>query len=112
MRKASGFKSFVTEITTRPRESPPAARRIAAAPNSLTGPGTRLVTSVAAAAANASSEHILPATANQRLIPYLRAGKLPIAMIHGCSAERIPAGGGTSVTLGARLMGFDAKKIL
>jgi hypothetical protein len=33
-------------------------------------------------------------------------------MIHGCSAERIPAGGGTSVTLGARLMGFDAKKIL
>src|SRR5271157_4974838 len=70
MRKASGFRSFATVIATRPRESPPAALRTAAAPNSLIGPGTALVTSVAAAAVSASSNNMLPA-----------AGKSPIAMI-------------------------------
>src|SRR5450432_470854 len=81
MRNASGFKSFATEIATRPRESPPAAFRIAAAPNSLTGPGTALVTSVAAAAVSASSGSRLPAAGNQRLIPYLQTGKSPTAII-------------------------------
>src|ERR1035438_10398637 len=86
MRKASGFKSRVTEITTRPRERPPAALRIAAATNSLKGPGTRLVTSVAAFAVSASSRNMPPAAENEHLMPYLQTGKSSIAMIN--SAQR------------------------
>src|ERR1035438_7810114 len=70
MRNASGFKSPLTEIATRPRESPPEALRIAAAPNSLTGSGTRLMTSVAAFAVSASSSNMPPAAGNERLMTY------------------------------------------